>query len=58
MAVEYANIIPLLPSPLEGSPWYCGKMERTQAEQYLMDVSSVVLCSTIAVRIQRFGVWS
>ncbi len=34
---EYCNL-PFIPS-LEGSPWYCGKMERTQAEQYLMEVS-------------------
>ena len=37
----YDRLIPLVPPqlPADTSPWFAGKMERGQAEQFLMDVS-------------------
>ncbi len=35
VAINQSHVL----SPSENSPWFVGKMERGQAEQFLMDVS-------------------
>lgn len=41
----YDRLIPLAPPQFSAdtSPWFAGKMERGQAEQFLMDVSGLGL---------------